>query len=188
MGLLGHTLGLIDGSSYEELVTKRIFNSLEMNNTSLFINDSQDTNMTLGYSSNFELMYNFDANDIFQGAGFIKSSLNDMMRYLKANLALMNNDLKDAIELTQQSHFAVGRVTYDDRPDEVFDLMIGLGWHIHKSSDGRTYFWHGGSTNGHTAYIGFDKSTLTGAVILCNYEDVDIIIFGDEILKVINKY
>ena len=133
-------------------------------------------------------MPNFDANDIFQGAGFIKSSLNDMLLYLKANIGLIDNTLVDAIDLAHQAHFNVGTVTYDDRPGEVFELTIGLGWHQHKSSDGRTYYWHGGSTNGHTAYIGFDKLNLTGVVVLCNCEDINIIIFGDEILKAINKY
>ena len=39
-----------------------------------------------------------------------------------------------------------------------------------------------------SAYIGFDPSNLTGVVILCNCEDVDILVFGDKILEVINKY
>lgn len=188
MGLLGHVLGIVDGSSYEELITRIILNPLGMNNTSLFITEDQNTNLALGYSAGFEVMPNFDANDIFQGAGFIKSSLNDMLIYLKSNLGLMENTLADAIDLAQQAHFNVGTVTYDDRPGEVFELTIGLGWHQHQSSDGRTYCWHGGSTNGHTAYIGFNKSNLTGVVVLCNCEDINISLFGDKILKTIDKY
>ena len=188
VGLLGHILGIVDGSSYEELLINIIINPLGMNNTSLFIIEGQDINIALGYSAILEPMPNFDANDIFQGAGFIKSSLNDMMIYLKANMRLIDNTLENAIDLAQQAHFNVGTVTYDDRPGEVFELTIGLGWHRHQSSDGRTYYWHGGSTNGHTAYIGFDKSNLTGVVVLCNCEDVNILIFGDKLLKAINKY
>lgn len=188
VGLLGHSLGIVDRSSYEELVHKIIINPLGMDNTSLFMTEYQDTNHANGYSANFEARPNFDANDIFQGAGFIKSSLNDMLIYLKVNMGLIENKLEDAIDLTHQTHFDVGTVTYNDRPGEIFELTIGLGWHKHQSSDGRNYFWHGGSTNGHTAYIGFDESNLTGVIILCNYEDTDILIFGDEILKAINKY
>lgn len=188
VGLLGHILGIADGTSYQELVTSRILTPLGMDRTSLFINEEQNTNLALGYSAGFEVMPNFDANDIFQGAGFIKSTLHDMMIYLKSNLGLRENSLEEAIELAHQSHFKVGQVTYNDRPGEVFDLTIGLGWHRHKSSDGRIYYWHGGSTNGHTAFIGFDKSNMTGVVVLCNCEDIDITIFGEKILKAINNY
>jgi len=188
MGLLGHTLGIVDGSSYEDLLMQKLLNPLGMNCTSLFVSQEQDTNLAMGYSSNFEEMPNFDANDIFQGAGFIKSSLNDMLKYLKANMGLISNPLSDAILLTHQSHFNIGTVTYDDRPGEVFQLTMGLGWHKHTNSEGLHYFWHGGSTNGHTAYIGFDESKSFGVVILCNYEDVPTIIFGDEVLRAINKY
>ncbi|UCH13044.1 MAG: serine hydrolase, partial [Bacteroidales bacterium] len=117
-----------------------------------------------------------------------KSSLNDMLTYLKVNLGLIENTLEDAIDLAHQEHFNVGTVSYDDRPGEVYELTIGLGWHKHQCSDGRTYYRHGGNTNGHSAYIGFDKSALTGAIVLCNYEDINIYNFGDKILEAINKY
>jgi CubicO group peptidase (beta-lactamase class C family) len=188
VGLLGHTLGLVDGSSYEEILNSIILNPLGMNNTSVNLTAAQDTNLAMGYSTSFEPRPNWDANDIFQGAGFIKSSLNDMLVFLKANLGLIANPLEDAIAMTHQAHFNVGTVTYDDRPGEVFEYSIGLGWQIHKGSDGRTWFRHGGNTNGQSAYIGFDLSNSTGVVILCNYQDVDIYSFGDKMLKAISKY
>jgi hypothetical protein len=103
-------------------------------------------------------------------------------------MGLTGNTLEDAIDLAHQAHFNVGTVDYDNLPNEIFELTIGLGWQRHRCSDGRTYFWHPGSTNGHSAYIGFDKVNLTGVVILCNSRDVDPIILGNEILKIINKY
>jgi CubicO group peptidase (beta-lactamase class C family) len=187
-GLLGHTLGLVDGSSYEEILNNIILNPLGMNNTTVYITATQNTNLAMGYSDNFEPRSNWDANDIFQGAGFIKSSLNDMLIFLKANMGLIENPLEDAIALTHQAHFNVGTVTYDDRPGEVFELTIGLGWHKLQDSEGRTYFRHGGSTNGQSAYIGFDLSNLTGVVILCNYKTINNYILGDKVLKAINKY
>lgn len=187
-GLLGHILGLTDGSSYEQSLTFRILNSLEMKNT--FINGTinNNDNIALGYNPNLEERTNFDANDVFQGAGFLSSSLNDMMLYLKSNMGLIETPLKDAISLALYTHFNVGIVTYDDRPNEIYELEIGLGWHKYKTPNGYTYYWHGGSTSGYTAYIGFDKKNLIGTVILCNSADVDILIFGEEILNAIHKY
>ena len=188
VGLLGHTLGRIEGSSYEAILNNKIINPLRMNSTSIFVSDTQATNLAMGYSANFELRPNWDANDIFQGAGFINSSLNDLMIFLKANMGLIEHPLEDAITLAHQVHFDVGTVTYDDRPGEVFEYAIGLGWQIHEDSKGRTWFRHGGNTNSQSAYIGFDLSTLTGVVILCNYQEVDVYNFGDKLLKAINKY
>jgi CubicO group peptidase (beta-lactamase class C family) len=188
MGLLGHILGIVNGSNYEDQMAQHIFIPLGMNSTVLFVSEEQDTNLAMGYSTNFEERPDWDADDIFQGAGFIKSTLNDMMKYLKMNMGLLSSPLSDAILLTHQAHFNVGTVTHDDRPGEVFELTMGLGWHKHKNSDGLSYFWHGGRTNGHTAYIGFDESKSFGVVILCNYEGVPIITFGDEVLRAINKY
>jgi CubicO group peptidase (beta-lactamase class C family) len=188
VGLLGHTLGRIDGSSYEALLNDIIINQLEMNSTSIFVSEAQATNLAMGYGTNFEPRPNWDANDIFQGAGFINSSLNDMLIFLKANMGLIENPLEDAIALTHQTHFNVGTVTYDDRPGEVFEYAIGLCWQIHKDSKGRTWFRHGGNTNSQSAYVGFDLSTLTGVVILCNYQDVNVYNLGDKVLKAISKY
>ena len=55
-------------------------------------------------------------------------------------------------------------------------------------ADGITYFRHGGSTSGQAAYVGFNLSNITGAVVLCNFKTPYNIILGDKILKAINKY
>jgi CubicO group peptidase (beta-lactamase class C family) len=188
VGLLGHTLGRIEKSSYEAILNNRIIKPLGMNSTSIFVTDTQTTNLAMGYSANFEPRPNWDANDIFQGAGFINSSLNDMMIFLKANMGIIEHPLEDAIALAHQIHFDVGTVTYDDRPGEVYEYAIGLGWQIHEDSKGRTWFRHGGNTNSQSAYIGFDLSILTGVVILCNYQEVDVYNFGDKVLTAINNY
>ena len=187
-GLIGHILGLIENSSYEELVTEFVFEPLGMNETSLFMDDTQLTNLAPGHDENLDSVKNYHAYDIFQGAGFIKSSLHDMMIYLKAQMGLLNSSLDDAIEMTHQEYFNVGRVTYNDR-EGVYDLTIGLAWHIDILPEGYTFYWHGGRTNGYMAYMAFDPSSLTGVVILCNQSSANLIIrFGEDLLKAVNKY
>ena len=39
MGLMGHVLGLVDSSSYEELLRKEILEPLGLNETSLFLTE-----------------------------------------------------------------------------------------------------------------------------------------------------
>lgn len=188
MGLLGHILGLIDQSSYEELVTREIFEPLGMHETSLFLTESQITRLAPGHDDCLDSVQNYFANDIFQGAGFIKSTLGDMLIYLKAHMGLIETPLAEAMAMTQNPYFNLGGVTYDDR-EGYYNLSIGLAWHIDLLPEGYTFHNHGGRTNGYMAYIGFDLTNLTGVVILCNHSCSGIILrFGEDLLKAVNKY
>jgi hypothetical protein len=39
-----------------------------------------------------------------------------------------------------------------------------------------------------TAYTGFDRTNRFGVVILCNYEDANILLMGDEVLAAIHDH
>ncbi|MHC4271928.1 MAG: serine hydrolase domain-containing protein, partial [Planctomycetota bacterium] len=177
IGLLGHILGLLGGTTYEELVTREIFESLGMDETSLFV-EHNVSNLAPGHDNTLDSVKNYNANDIFQGAGFIKSSLNDMMIYLKAQMGLIKTSLSDAMKMTQQAHFDVDG-----------DLSIGLAWHIKILPEGHTFHSHGGRTNGYMAYMAFDLTTSTGVVILCNQSEPNVIIrFGEKVMKAVYRY
>jgi len=179
-GLLGHTLGLIDGSSYEHVLIRDIFNELGMDNSSLFLTDKQSENMAPGHNSQLVVVPNYTANDIFQGAGMIKSSLNDMFKFLEANMGLLNHPLKDAMLMTHQK---VGIYTGSLG-------HMGLAWYIFELEDGQEIVYSGGDTNGHSAYIAFNPSNLTGAIILLNasFHDGTNLNFGHNLMMAINKY
>jgi len=188
MGLVGHILGLIDGSSYEELVRKEIFNPLGLNETSLFLTEEQISNLAPGHDDDMDSVKNYNANDIFQGAGFIKSSLNDLLICLKAQMGILKSSLGDAMDMTQHPYFDVGGVTYGDR-EGYYNLSIGLAWHIDLLPEGYTFHWHGGRTNGYMAYMAFDLEAMIGTVILCNQSYPGVITrFGEDVLKAVHKY
>lgn len=188
IGLLGHILGLIDGSSYEELVRKKIFEPLGMTNTSFFLTENQQLNLAPGYNSELELVPLYHANDILQGMGFIKSTLNDMFYYLAANIGIIDSPVNEAMQLTHQEFFDVGTVTYTNRAGD-YNLSSGLGWHIEETPDGDIFTWHEGWTNGYSAYIGFDKSEQIGVLVLMNMsEPDDISLIGELVLKAALKY
>ena len=179
-GLLGHTLGLIDGSSYENILNRDIFNALGMDNSSLFLTDEQLANMAYGHNSSLKIVPNYTANDIFQGCGMIKSSLNDMFKYLESNMGLVGSPLYDAMMM---SHQKVGIYT-----GSMGDMC--LAWYIKELADGQEIVYSGGDTNGHSAYLAFNKSNLTGAIILLNasFHDATNLNFGHNLMMAINKY
>jgi len=179
MGLLGHIIGLVDGTSYKTVLQREIFDVLGMDNSSLFLNEQQRGNLALGHNTSMEIVPNWYANDIFQGAGFIKSSLNDMFTYLEANMGLVETPLRDAMDLTHQPQMHQGSMG-----DQ------GLGWYILELDDGQRVVYSGGDTNGYSAYIGFNKSALTGAIVLlnCSMHDGSNLASGAALLKAIMKY
>jgi len=179
-GILGHTLGVIDGSSYEHILHRDIFNELGMDNSSLFLTNEQLENMAYGHNTSLKIVPNYTANDIFQGCGMIKSSLNDMFKYLESNMDLTESPLKDAMMITHQnSGIYTGSMGH-----------IGLAWYILELEDGQTIIYSGGDTNGHSAYLAFNKSNLTGAIILLNasFHDNTNMNFGHSLMMAINKY
>ncbi|NIO49376.1 MAG: serine hydrolase [Candidatus Aminicenantes bacterium] len=181
MGLLGHTLGIIDGTSYENILIRDIFNALDMQNSSLFLTEQQMSNQALGHDRYINIVPFYTANDIFQGCGMIKSSLNDMFKYLEANMGLIETPLKDAMERAHQRTPGIwtGSLGY-----------IGLAWYIFELDDGQEVTYSGGDTNGHSAYIGFNKSESTGVIVLlnCSVHDGTNLNLGAAIMKAINKY
>lgn len=178
MGLTGHLIGLVDESSYETVLTRDIFNVLDMDNSSLFLNAQQMRNLASGHNANKQIVPNWNAQDIFQGAGFIKTSLNDMFKYLEANLGLINTPLRDAIDFTHQAQFHQGSLG-----------KMGLAWYILELSDGQVIIYHGGGTGGYETYLGFNNSLRTGAIVLFNSKvDESVLVIGERVLKAINKY
>jgi CubicO group peptidase (beta-lactamase class C family) len=129
---------------------------------------------------------NYSAHDIYEGAGFLKSSLREMILYLQANMGLIGDEA--AYELAQQIYYDVGDVTYDDREGH-FYLSIGLGWHIHTMSEEYTYCYHGGRTNGYMAFMAFDRDHPAGFVVLFNHSLPNRINqIGEELRAAIRKY
>jgi CubicO group peptidase (beta-lactamase class C family) len=188
MGLVGHVLGLVDSSSFAEVLRRDMLEPLGLNETVLELNEESLAHLAPGHDESRDSVKNYFAQDIFQGAGFLKSSLHDMLIYLQTQMGLIRSPLDNAIALTQQIHFEVGDVTYNDREGR-YDLSIGLAWHIDLLPEGYTFFWHGGRTNGYMAYMAYDLDALTGVVILCNQSYADAIVrFGEDALKALNTY
>ena len=145
-------------------------------------------NLAPGHDERLDSVKNYNAGDIFQGAGFIKSSLDDMMFWLKAHMGLLQTPLSDAMELSHRPYFEVGGVTYNEL-EGYFILSIGFSWHIHEIPGSYTYIWHGGRTNGYMAYMAFDPDASTGLVLLCNQSSENIILqFGDDLVQALHHY
>jgi CubicO group peptidase (beta-lactamase class C family) len=179
VGLAGHVLGIIDGTSYETVLTRDVFDELGMDHSSLFLTEDQSLNLALGHDSYNKVVPFYTANDIFQGCGMIKSTLNDMFKYLEANMGLSETPLRSAMDLSYQIVMHQGSMG-----DQA------LAWWILDLDDGQRIIYSGGNTNGHSAYIAFNQKELTGAILLFNASNHDgsNLNMGMEVMKAIMKY
>lgn len=157
MGLLGLTLALAHGTSYEELLRQKILLPLGMNHTTLFLTDEQRQNVATGHDRGLNPVSMWTATDCFQGAGFIKSNLADMFLYLEANMGLLASPLSEAIAMTHEKRVAT---EWNDH--------CGLGWYTTIIFDGQEIVNHNGGTGGFYAFIGFNKVLQTGVIVLTN--------------------
>ena len=155
VGLLGHILAKVDEKSYEAMVTDRIFNPLKMDNSSIAITEGQlvQGHDALGYptsQSDFQAM---------AGAGAIRSSIADMMKYLVANLS-------------NKKPYAD---THNPRKDMSSFQKIGLAW-ISQKNDDMKITWHNGRTGGFCTFMGFSKDKNVGVIVMANStQSVDVI-------------
>ncbi|MFA4947384.1 MAG: serine hydrolase [Candidatus Krumholzibacteriia bacterium] len=165
VGLLGHALALKCGIGYEELVRQRILQPLDMKDTAISLSTSMKARLAVGHDRDGNAVPNWDSPTL-AGAGALRSTANDMMKFMKANLA-------DSGPLSAALHRSHGKQRNTDIPD----TDIGLGWHITKTPAGEIV-WHNGQTGGYHSFMGLDLKNRSGVVILHNSNaDIDDIGF-----------
>lgn len=161
-GLLGHILALRAGVDYETLVQTRIGKSLEMTSTMIKLTPEAQKRLTGGHTKLLSPTKNWDIPTL-AGAGAIRSTANDMLKFVEANMGRVKSPLAEAMEEQQKTR----------KPTGVPDLDIALGWNKLKKFDNEV-IWHNGETGGYHSFIGFDKKRGVGVVVLSNAcKDID---------------
>ena len=153
-GLLGHVLARLDGKTYQQMITERVLKPLGMGNTFVAVPSDKLAIFSHGHDAELNKTKHWQLPTL-AGAGAIKSSAKDMLRYLKANM--QSNLLTQAISLTHQE-------TSQQRDNSP---KVALAWFINQQGNG-SYLWHNGGTGGFRSFIGFDKKQNKGIVILDN--------------------
>jgi serine-type D-Ala-D-Ala carboxypeptidase/endopeptidase len=155
VGLLGQALAMRAGKTYEALVKERILDPLRMDHTGITLTPWMREHLAKGHSAGGMVMPNWDL-PTFAGAGALRSTMNDMLKFARANL-----DTSDA-RLPR-----VMRQTHVVRRPVAKDISIGMNW-ITRSVNGRDVVWHNGGTGGYRTWIGFDKTSKIAAIVLSN--------------------
>jgi len=167
VGLLGHALALKAGTSYEQLVTRRVLIPLQMKETAITLTPALRARLALGHDGEGHVVPNWDLPTL-AGAGALRSTAADLLTFLVANLDSTATPLSRTLQQTHGERHAT------DNPN----LKIGLAWHISSRPVGKIV-WHNGGTGGYRSFMGFDPVRRIGVVVLCNNgnENVDDIGF-----------
>lgn len=155
VGLLGNILAEILGVTYEEAIKSQILEPLDMWDTFIIGNTEQ--------IQRYVKAYNKKGKEIppvllpaMNGAGALKSTIHDMMRYLEYQMNIQESPLKEEIEFTHRIHSKT----------QWKDFNMGLGWFIERKKwSDFPVIHHGGTTMGFHTYCGFIKERQIGIVI-----------------------
>jgi CubicO group peptidase (beta-lactamase class C family) len=156
VGLLGNVLAAKRNMTYEELMLEIIAQPLGMKNTAIVFTPKMRENLAYGHNTGLEVE-NWDLPTL-AGAGAIRSSAVDMIKYISANMGILESDLYSPMRLSHQ-------IT----SDEEIEQKVGLGWIIDES-DSVEYIWHNGATGGYNTFTGFKKDGSLGVIVLTNSE------------------
>ena len=156
VGLLGHVLSLRAGMSYEALVRARICDPLGMADTRITLTPEMKARLAIGHSEAAAPVANWDLPTL-AGAGALRSTANDMLTFLAANLGFINTPL--AQDMANEISIR--------RPTTIPDTEIAYAWHI-QTKDGKSVIWHNGGTGGYRTFMGFDPQARVGVVALAN--------------------
>ncbi len=166
VGLLGHILALRANMSYEELLKKRIFEPLGMNDTAVTFSPAMRSRLAVGYSAEGKQISNWDFQAL-AGAGALRSTAADMAKFLLANLGFSKTKLTDSLTEAQKV-----RRSADDSP-----LKVGFNWITTKPGE-KEIIWHNGGTGGYRSFAGINKESKKGVFVVTNgFDSVDDIGF-----------
>ena len=156
VGLLGEILALHAGTDYDTLLRTRVTGPLQMNRTAVHPTPQMKADFIPGHSG----MAKAAAWEVpaLAGAGGVRSTANDLLIFLAANMGIINSPLQPAMKTMLSVHRTPSPGS-----------EIALGWFITTSQNG--VVCHNGETNGYHTFIGYDPHRKVGVVVLSNAKD-----------------
>lgn len=177
-GLLGHALSLKAGIPYEQLLRDRILNVLGMDSTGIAMNNTQVTTplpdllksrLAKGHVGGKEISSLSFIPEVLQPSGAVYSSANDLLKYLSANMGLIDTKINDILQDTHLIRHEEYTATANS--SMTHDFMVsysGLFWYILTNLGGEdTVVQKDGGIDGYTSYVGFNPTKQIGLVVLC---------------------
>jgi CubicO group peptidase (beta-lactamase class C family) len=164
--LLGHVIALKAGSDYESLVVDRICRPLKMDSTRITLTPELKSRFATGHNRFGETVPSWERQTQLGGSA-LRSTANDMVKFVSANLGVTPSSLTPLMEKTHTL-----------RLDQTLGEDLGLAWGVTRLPQEREIIWHTGGAPGYVTFAGFDKARRRGVVILSSSWDLDVVTMG----------
>ena len=165
VGLLGQALANRAAVAYPTLLLNQVTGPLGMKDTVITLSTEQRQRFIDGHTADHRLAHAWDL-DALAGAGAIRSTADDLLTYLEAQLH------PDAIaaKVSHQSNQtrtlpAALALSHQPRADAGPDTKIAFAWFYNAATG--TYS-HGGATGGYSSFVFFNPTGDYAAVVLVN--------------------
>jgi D-alanyl-D-alanine-carboxypeptidase/D-alanyl-D-alanine-endopeptidase len=155
-GLLGLGLARRAGVGYEDLVETRICEPLGTGGTRITLSPELERRFAAGHSADLVTVSRWDI-PVLAGAGALRSSANDMAKFLAAAMGYTKTPLAGAFK----AMLSVSRPTGSPFVDNA------LGWQVDTRGGGEI-IWKNGGTGGYRTFIGYSPRSGIGIVALSN--------------------
>jgi len=183
MGMVGQAISLKMGVPLIQLIEDRILNVLGMNSTGFAMNKTgilipQDikSRFAAGHMVGNESKLVFLPQEV-QAAGAMYSTANDLLKYVSANLGLIDTKINSAMEETHSIRYPFYELQVpfpDPSGNESTPYAYeGLSW-FSTTNLGTQVVWHNGGIDGYSSFVGFNPDKQIGLVILCSCFFTDV--------------
>jgi D-alanyl-D-alanine-carboxypeptidase/D-alanyl-D-alanine-endopeptidase len=150
--VLGEMMCTLYGKTYDELLSQYITGPLKMSTTR--VNFSGYPYLIKGYDAQGKIMP--DISIVLPGAGSIRSTMSDMMKY-------MDYQLKEPDPVVRMTHHALF--------GDVLNEESALPWAIGRTRDWDYYIREDGGTKGYRSFMQMYPDYQTGFMLLTNQTD-----------------
>jgi serine-type D-Ala-D-Ala carboxypeptidase/endopeptidase len=154
VSLLGRLLALRAGKDYETLLKERVLDPLGLRSTAITVTPAMNARLAPGHDRYLQPLYVWEMKTL-QASGSLRSTANDLLRFVGAYLDNPRTRLADAMALQLCKHF----------PEK--GTAAALGWGVVKTGEREIYTHEGGKT-GYRSAASFDPRARTGIVVLQN--------------------
>jgi serine-type D-Ala-D-Ala carboxypeptidase/endopeptidase len=154
-GLLGIALRRAVGArDYHEMIKATVLEPLQLSDTVVRPTGKQAARLADGHGARWRPVEPWFLEGL-AGAGALRSTASDLLRYLRAQLEPDRTPLAEAIRSTHQPWEPERRMT------------IGLGW-IRTKLPADDLWWHNGGTGGFRSFAAFSPKQGRASVVLVN--------------------
>ncbi len=154
VGLLGTILETVNRKPFEEQLKEKITVPLHMSHTVITLRETDRKRFATGHDAKGNPISSWEFQSL-QAAGAIRSTVNDMVSYVKAEMGKGPRKLVEAMQLTQQPTFTNSK------------LILGLGWHWNPGN-AKPWLFHQGATGGFVSNVAFNPSRRAAVIVLAN--------------------